>query len=47
MRAKIAIGFYAQHGFHRFGDVFLDPQHPIPHLRMYRELSGRPSASSG
>ena len=33
-----AVTFYARHGFRGHGDIFLDPQHPIPHLRMEREL---------
>jgi GNAT superfamily N-acetyltransferase len=44
-----AIGFYARHGFRGYGDLFIDPQHPIPHLRMWRELREplTPATSSG
>jgi GNAT superfamily N-acetyltransferase len=41
-----AVGFYARHGFIGFGDIFLDEHHPVPHLRMSRELSA-PATSSG
>jgi GNAT superfamily N-acetyltransferase len=41
-----AVGFYARNGFSGYGDIFLDPHHPIPHLRMARELSPA-STSSG
>jgi phosphoribosylformimino-5-aminoimidazole carboxamide ribotide isomerase len=36
---ETAVGFYARHGFTGFGDIFIDPEHPIPRLRMWRELS--------
>jgi GNAT superfamily N-acetyltransferase len=41
-----AIGFYARNGFDGYGDIFIDPHHPIPHLRMARELP-LASTSSG
>ncbi len=42
---ETAVTFYAQHGFTGFGEIFIDPEHPIPHLRMYRELSAAPGSS--
>jgi predicted GNAT family N-acyltransferase len=42
---ETASGFYAAHGFHLHGGVFLDPEHPIPHVRMFRELSADPTSS--
>jgi GNAT superfamily N-acetyltransferase len=35
---ETAVGFYAAHGFRRHGEVFIDTEHPIPHLRMWRDL---------
>jgi GNAT superfamily N-acetyltransferase len=35
-----AVGFYTRHGFQPVGDIFTDERHPIPHQRMWRELSG-------
>jgi GNAT superfamily N-acetyltransferase len=35
---ETAVGFYAAHGFLSYGEVFIDPEHPIPHLRMWRDL---------
>ena len=40
-----AVGFYAALGFRRHGPIFTDEQHPIPHQRMWRELSA-PATSS-
>ena len=40
-----AVGFYARHGFQAVGAVFTDEMHPIPHRRMWRELSGPPTSS--
>lgn len=40
-----AVPFYARHGFHGYGEIFIDPQHPIPHLRMERELPGAATSS--
>jgi GNAT superfamily N-acetyltransferase len=34
-----AVGFYARLGFRPHGSVFTDAAHPIPHLRMWRELA--------
>lgn len=42
---ETASAFYARYGFRVHGEVFTDEQHVIPHLHMWRELSGR-SASS-
>jgi GNAT superfamily N-acetyltransferase len=42
---ETAVGFYARHGFTGFGEIFIDPEHPIPHLPMYRELSPPPGSS--
>jgi GNAT superfamily N-acetyltransferase len=36
---ETAVTFYARHGFQPHGEIFIDPEHPIPHLRMFRELS--------
>ena len=33
-----AVPFYARHGFSGHGEIFTDERHPIPHLRMWREL---------
>lgn len=41
-----AVPFYRRHGFATHGGVFLDEHHPIPHLRMWRELSGEPGTST-
>jgi GNAT superfamily N-acetyltransferase len=35
---EAAVGFYARNGFRGHGDIFLESQHAIPHLRMAREL---------
>jgi GNAT superfamily N-acetyltransferase len=35
---KTAIGFYEKCGLQGYGEIFTDEQHPIPHLRMWREL---------
>jgi GNAT superfamily N-acetyltransferase len=35
-----AVGFYARNGFTPHGELFIDAEHPIPHLRMYHELAG-------
>ncbi|MGH8960228.1 MAG: GNAT family N-acetyltransferase [Jatrophihabitantaceae bacterium] len=40
-----AVAFYARHGFRPHGAVFTDEQHPIPHRRMWRELSGAAGSS--
>ena len=40
-----AAAFYARHGFERVGEVFIDAEHPIPHLRMHRELGGAATSS--
>ncbi len=42
---ETAGAFYAGHGFLVHGEVFTDAQHLIPHLRMWRELPGRPASS--
>lgn len=34
-----AESFYAAHGFESYGEIFLDSENPIPHRRMYRELT--------
>ena len=34
-----AIEFYRRHGLQGHGEVFTDERHPIPHLRMWRELA--------
>jgi GNAT superfamily N-acetyltransferase len=36
---EAAIGFYARHGLRGHGEVFTDERHPIPHLRMWRDLA--------
>jgi GNAT superfamily N-acetyltransferase len=44
-----AVGFYAAHGFLGYGDIFIDAEHPIPHLRMWRaaeEPAGGAASSS-
>jgi GNAT superfamily N-acetyltransferase len=33
-----AAGFYRRMGFHTVGSEFIDSEHPIPHLRMWREV---------
>jgi GNAT superfamily N-acetyltransferase len=45
-----AVAFYARHGLERHGEIFVDPQHPIPHQHMWRRfdlgsgnLGGSPS----
>ena len=40
-----AVAFYARQGFRAEGAAFTDDTHRIPHLRMWRELSGPPSSS--
>lgn len=40
-----AVTFYARHGFRPHGGIFLDAEHPIPHVRMYRELPAVPTSS--
>lgn len=42
-----AVGFYARCGFAAHGASFTDAQHPIPHRRMWRELSAAPTSSAG
>ncbi|WP_375491623.1 GNAT family N-acetyltransferase [uncultured Jatrophihabitans sp.] len=42
---ETARGFYADVGFAEYGDVFTDERHPIPHVRMWRELSRPPTSS--
>lgn len=42
---ETARGFYATVGFAEHGDVFTDEAHPIPHVRMWRELSRPPTSS--
>jgi len=41
-----AVPFYRRHGFAIHGGVFTDDRHPIPHQRMWRELSELPTAST-
>ncbi len=41
-----AVPFYQRHGFVTYGSVFLPSDHPTPHVRMWRELSGDPTAST-
>jgi predicted GNAT family N-acyltransferase len=41
-----AVPFYARHGFVGHGRLFTDDRHPVPHLRMLRELSGHPTTSA-
>jgi GNAT superfamily N-acetyltransferase len=41
-----AVPFYQRHGFGTHGAVFVPPDHPIPHVRMWRELSVDPTAST-
>ncbi len=43
---ETAVGFYARLGFRGHGEVFTDAGHPIPHLRMWRELPPQPTSSS-
>lgn len=43
---EAAAGFYRRRGFRPHGEVFLDEQLGIPHLRMWRELAGGSSSSS-
>lgn len=33
-----AVRFYARNGFRAFGAIFIDAEHPIAHLRMWRDL---------
>ena len=33
-----AVGFYARHGLEPHGEIFIDEHHPVPHLRMWRDL---------
>jgi predicted GNAT family N-acyltransferase len=40
-----AAAFYARHGFHVHGEVFLEQTNGIPHLHMWRELAGAPTSS--
>jgi GNAT superfamily N-acetyltransferase len=40
-----AAGFYERAGFRRHGGVFTDERHTVPHVRMWRELSGTPASS--
>lgn len=43
-----AVPFYARHGFAGYGEVFVEypaPGTPVPHLRMWRELSPRAASS--
>jgi GNAT superfamily N-acetyltransferase len=40
-----AVPFYSRHGFRRHGGIFIDAEHPIPHVRMYRELDAVPTSS--
>jgi GNAT superfamily N-acetyltransferase len=42
---ETAVSFYARHGFQPYGEIFIDPEHPIPHLRMFRELPPVPASS--
>lgn len=35
---ETAVGFYRRLGFVGVGDLFTDQRHPIPHLRMVRDL---------
>ena len=35
-----AVAFYRRHGLQPHGEVFTDERHPIPHLRMWRDLMG-------
>ncbi len=41
-----AAGFYHRHGFVPHGAAFTDERHTIPHLRMWRQLSGGPASST-
>jgi GNAT superfamily N-acetyltransferase len=41
-----AVPFYQRHGFVTSGGVFMPQDHPIPHFRMWRELSAGPIAST-
>jgi predicted GNAT family N-acyltransferase len=43
---ETAVGFYQRAGFAIHGDVFTDERHPIPHRRMWRELSATPTSST-
>jgi GNAT superfamily N-acetyltransferase len=36
---ETAVGFYRRHGLLSHGEVFTDEHHPIPHRRMWRDLS--------
>jgi len=40
-----AVWFYRRYGLRPHGEVFTDDRHPIPHRRMWRELSGVPTSS--
>jgi GNAT superfamily N-acetyltransferase len=42
---ETAVSFYANHGFRSYGEVFIDSEHPIPHLRMWRELGTAATSS--
>lgn len=42
---KPAVPFYARQGFLPHGEIFVDGEHPVPHLRMYRELFARAISS--
>jgi GNAT superfamily N-acetyltransferase len=33
-----AVEFYARRGFRAHGAIFIDREHPIPHLRMWRDV---------
>ncbi|PZS20445.1 MAG: N-acetyltransferase [Pseudonocardiales bacterium] len=41
-----AVPFYQRHGFAIQGAVFTNERHPIPHQRMWRELSPQTRASN-
>ena len=44
---ETAVSFYARHGFRGHGEIFIDREHPIPHLRMWRDLrEPEPDATS-
>jgi GNAT superfamily N-acetyltransferase len=36
---ETAVGFYARYGFVGHGELFLDTEHPVPHLQMSFDLS--------